>query len=243
MSDDARSPRFATTHWSLIRAAGADDAPATRAALAALCQTYWYPLYAYARRRGADAHTAEDQVQGFFAVVLEKAYLGTADRDRGRFRTFLLVAFRRHIGKLADHAATQKRGGDRDILALDFGHGEERYRREPSHVETAERIFERRWALTVLERTLDALREEARSAGREERFRALRPYLQGGAAAPSHAETAEALGLSVGSVKVAVHRLRARYRDRLRAEIRQTVDDPDTVDAEIQHLIAALGSG
>lgn len=234
------SPRFATTRWSMVRDVAGDDAPRSRAALAALCQMYWYPLYAYARRRGADAHTAQDHVQDFLTTLIEKGYVERVDPERGRFRTFLLVAFRRHLAKLRERAGAQKRGGDVEVLALDFERGEERYRLEPAHLETAERVFERRWALTILERALDALREEFRQAGREDRFDVLRVYLEGGTAAPSHEETAERLALTSGAVKVAVHRLRGQYRARLRHEIAQTVDDDADIDAEIRVLMSAL---
>lgn len=242
MTDASPPPnrRFATTNWSVVVAAGRTDTPVARAALASLCRTYWYPLYAYARRRGADAHTAQDQVQDFFATLLDKHWMGDVDRERGRFRTFLLVAFRRHVTKLDAATTAQKRGGGRAVLALDFDDGEQRYALEPAHLDTPERVFERRWALTLLDRALDAVRTEFRRAGRDARFDVLRAHLDGASGAPSHRETAERLGMTEGAVKVAVHRMRQQYRALLRAEIAQTVDDPSEVDEEIRHLLGAL---
>lgn len=236
----ARGARFATTNWSMIVAAGGADSKVARAALASLCGTYWYPLYAYARRRGADAHEAQDRVQEFFATLLDKGYVADADRERGRFRTFLLVAFRRHTAKEVEKERALRRGGGLSLLSLDFESGEQRYRLEPAHLETPERVYERRWALTQLDRTLAHLRRELRDAGREERFEVLRGHLDGVSGAPSHREAAERLGMSEGAVKVAVHRLRQRYRALLRDEIAQTVNDPAEVDDEIRHLLEAL---
>jgi RNA polymerase sigma factor (sigma-70 family) len=242
-SDDLLPPggaRFATTNWSMIVQAGAEESQATRAALSVLCQIYWYPLYAFCRRRGAGRHEAQDLVQGFFAQLLEKGFVAAADRERGRFRTFLLTTFRRHVSKVREHDTAQKRGGGRTVLSFDFEDGEGRYKLEPEDNRTPEAIFERRWALTLLARTLEALREQFRQAGREDRFEVLKEYLDGGGKPPSHREAGERLGLSEGAVKVSVHRLRKQYRALLRAEISQTVADPDAIDDEIRHLVQAL---
>lgn len=239
----AGSPRFATTRWSIVVAAGAGEDTAGRAALESLCRAYWYPLYAFERRGGTRAEDARDLVQGFFAELLEKDVLAQADRDRGRFRTFLIAAFRHFASKEREKARALKRGGGRAPLPLDFEDGESRYLREPADERTPERLFERRWALTLLEEALGRLREEHRVAGREDLFEALRGTL-GSAGGPeaSYAALGEGLGMSEGAVKVAVHRLRRRYRDVLRAAIAETVADPSEVDDEIRCLLGALAA-
>jgi RNA polymerase sigma factor (sigma-70 family) len=235
------SPRFATTRWSLVVAAGEAPEGEGRAALEALCGAYWYPLYAFERRRGAGAEEARDLVQGFFAALLEKGYLAQADRERGRFRTFLIAAFRHHASKERERERAQKRGGGRAPLSLDFADGEARYLREPVEERTPESLYERRWALSLLDGTLARLREEHRGGGREAWFEALRPHLVGDGGEP-HAALGERLGMSEGAVKVAVHRLRRRYREVLREAIAATVADPAEVDDEIRHLLGVLGS-
>jgi RNA polymerase sigma factor (sigma-70 family) len=235
----AGAARFATTRWSLVVAAGATGgSPEAREALETLCGACWFPLYAFARRTGAAREEAEDLVQGFFALLLEKGWLRQADRERGRFRTFLLAAFRHHAAHERDRGRAQKRGGGARLLSLDFAAGETRYLSEPAVDETPERLYERRWALALLDRALEGLR--ASYAGdRAAVFEALRPHLTGGEP-PSLAETGAAIGLSEGATKVALHRLRRRYRDVLRATIAETVADPGEVDDEIHHLLAAL---
>jgi RNA polymerase sigma-70 factor (ECF subfamily) len=235
VSDD-----FRTTRWSVVLAAGTPDAPGARAALETLCGAYWYPLYAYARRRGQDRESAADRVQSFFAELLEKNRVARANPDRGRFRAFLLVAFRRHLTREREHDRAQKRGGGRAPLPLDFETGERRYSREPGHDETPERLFDRRFALTLLERVLRAVRREMEAEGKGASFEALKPAIGGAGELPPYAELAARLGLSEGGVKSAVRRLRTRYRERLRAEIAETVSSPAEVDAEIAHLIDAL---
>jgi RNA polymerase sigma-70 factor (ECF subfamily) len=232
--------RFATTQWSVVVAAGNADAPDARRALESLCAAYWYPLYAFARRRGAGAHAAQDLVQGFFAVLLEKDYLAQVDRDRGRFRAFLKTAFAHYTAKEREKARAQKRGGDLLHLSLDFEQGEERYSLEPADATTPDAVFERRWALTMLDRVVARLKTEFSAAGKQELFTALLPFVAGGAPLPTHRDTAESLGMTEGAVKVAVHRLRKRYRTLLREAVADTVSDPADVDAELHHLIAAL---
>ena len=231
---------FAPTRWSVVAAARGRDTAGTREALETLCTAYWYPLYAWARRRGHTAADAEDLAQGFFTELLEKRWVEAADPERGRFRAFLLTAFKRHVGRVRAHDAAQKRGGDRTKLSIDFGEGERRYACEPFHDLTAERVFERRWALTVLERVLEGLRREAEEAGKGVSFQVLRGFLPGGTDPSPYAEVAEALDMTEGAVKVAIHRLRTRYRDRLRAEVAETVACPDDVDVELQALLEAL---
>ena len=232
--------RFATTQWSVVVAAAGADAPDARRALESLCAAYWYPLYAFARRRGAGAHEAQDLVQGFFAVLLEKDYLAQVDRDRGRFRAFLKTAFGHFTSKERERAKAQKRGGDLLHLSLDFQRGEERYSLEPADVTTPEAVFERRWALTMLDRVVGMLKTEFSAAGNQALFAALLPFVAGGAPLPAHRETADALGMTEGAVKVAVHRLRRRYRTLLRQAVADTVSDPADVDAELHHLIESL---
>src|SRR5262245_40912794 len=215
-SAHAGDPAFHTTHWSLIVAAGREGGERAQAALADLCQAYWYPLYAFLRRHGHSADDAADLTQEFFATLLEKGYLADADPQRGRFRTFLLTAVARFVGKQQEKAAAQKRGGGRRPFSLDFDAGESKYQREPAHDWTAERIFERRWALTLLDRTLAALRHEHETSGKLRLFEALKVFLTGEAGTPPLRQVAEDLAMSEGSVKVAVHRLRQKYREELR---------------------------
>ena len=220
-------------------AAGRGPASRSREALATLCESYWYPVYAFVRRLGHSAADAEDLTQAFFARLLEKDFVGAADPERGRFRSFLLASVKHFLANERDRETALKRGGGAAVVSLDDA--ERRYRREPSHGLTPERAFERRWALTLLERTLAALREEQERAGHAERFTRLKCFLTGEGGAPSHAEVAAELGMTEGAVKVAVHRLRRRYRELLRAEIAETIADPSAVDDELRELFVALG--
>jgi RNA polymerase sigma-70 factor (ECF subfamily) len=231
---------FATTRWSLIVAARGGDSPPARQALAELCRVYWYPLYAYIRRRGHGHDAAQDLTQDFFARLLEKNDLAAVDPARGRFRSFLLAACQHFLANRHDHDHALKRGGGRVILPIDFGDAERRYGNEPAHEQTPERLFERRWALALLDQVLNRLRGEYEAGGKGEVFARLKGHLTGGATA-SHAEAASALGISEGAFKVAVHRLRKRYRDLLREEIAQTLDDPAQTGDEIRALFVALG--
>ena len=231
---------FATTRWTLVAAATDPADPQAREALADLCRAYWFPVYAYVRRRGHDQHAAQDLTQGFFTRLLEKNDLTAADRTRGRFRSFLLGACRHFLANQHDHATARKRGGGRTHLPLDFDAAAGRYGREPAGADTPERAFDREWALGLLDRAVGELRAEYAGSGRERLFDSLKDALAGGADVP-HAEKARELGLTVGAVKVAVHRLRQRYRDRLRALIADTVAGPAEVDDEVRDLFAALG--
>jgi RNA polymerase sigma-70 factor (ECF subfamily) len=237
-----RSERFATTHWSLVLAAGKGASAEAQAALAALCQTYWYPLYAYVRRRGHRPDLAQDLTQEFFARLLEKHYLQRADPERGRFRSFLLTAFKRFLSRERARDQAKKRGGGVQLLALDFEVGESRYSLEPAHEATAEKIYEQRWALALLDQVFARLRRECDEAGKQKEFDRLKLYLTGEADTPSYREVAAELGMTEGAVKVAVHRLRRRYRQLVREEIAQTVAGPEEVDEELRHLRAALRS-
>jgi RNA polymerase sigma-70 factor (ECF subfamily) len=206
-----------------------------------LCDTYWYPLYAEARRRGINPEDARDRVQGFFARMLEKDGLAGADQTRGRFRSFLLAAFGHFLVNQWDRQQARKRGGGRRIISLDPAALESRYEREPTHLETPERIFDRRWALALLDRALERLREESEPAGKARLFEVLKPSLAG-ERATTYAELAATLGMTDGAVKTAVHRLRARCAALIRAEVAKTVADPAEIDDELAHLFAALES-
>ena len=233
---------FATTHWSLVLAAGKGASADAQKALAALCQTYWYPLYAYVRRQGRQPDDAQDLTQAFLAQLLEKHYLQSADPERGRFRSFLLTAFKRFLSKERNRERTKRRGGGRKLLTLDFEAGERQYNLEPAHEATAEKIYEQRWALTLLDRVFARLRDEFEQAGKQKEFNGLKVYLTGEAGTLSYQEAAAELGMTEGAVKVAVHRLRRRYRDLVREEIAQTVAGPEEVDEELRQLLVAVGS-
>jgi RNA polymerase sigma-70 factor (ECF subfamily) len=235
MTADGGPSRFATTRWSIVVAAGGPTGPDARAALETLCGTYWYPLYAYARRRGQKRAEAEDLVQGFFAELLDRGSVASADPQRGRFRAFLLTAFQRFAVNEHERGAALKRGGGARTLSIDFDDGESRFASEPSHDLTPEREFERRFALALLARVVEFVRaERAEDAD-------LLPYVGGSGDVRPYAEIAARRGTSEGAVKVAVHRLRARYRERLRAEIRETVAEDADVDDEIRHLLDVVG--
>jgi RNA polymerase sigma-70 factor (ECF subfamily) len=238
MSSAGAAP-FATTHWSLILKARGSS-PQSQAALGELCQRYWYPIYAFLRRRGSSPENASDLTQDFFATLLEKEYLDAADRQRGRFRTFLLVAVSRFASKQFERERAQKRGGGKRLLSLDVADGESRYQHEPADDWTAEKIFARRWALTILGGALARLRADHQANGRTRLFDELKVFLTGDSGAPSMREIGQRLGMTEGAVKVAVHRLRERYRQALREEIGQTVSDPADVEDELKALLAAL---
>ena len=247
MANEAQDPssagggRFTTTHWSLVlAAAGAEDAHG-REALAKLCQVYWYPLYAFVRRQGHDPHDAQDLTQEFFMRLLEKDYLGDVDRSKGKFRSFLLAALKHFLSKEWARAKTLKRGGGHTLVSLDTLSAEDRYRREPEDNATPERLFERRWALTLLDRVLTRLSEEYETTGKRAMFEQLQGCLTGDSDLLPYAELAARLGMTEGAVKVVVHRLRQRYRGVLREEIAQTVADPAEIDDEIRQLFSALG--
>jgi RNA polymerase sigma-70 factor (ECF subfamily) len=214
---------------------------AARRAMGELAHVYWFPLYAYLRRKGSTPPDADDLVQGFFARLLEKDALASVDRSKGKFRSFLLASLQNFLANEWDKSHALKRGGGRQILALDAMDAEARYAAEPADHLTPERVFERRWALAVLEQVLTRLRSEyaTRGRGQGEVFAALEPLLTGGQAAP-YARLAEQLGMTEGAVKVAGHRLRRRYRELLREEIAQTVSDPALVDEEIRQLLTSL---
>jgi RNA polymerase sigma-70 factor (ECF subfamily) len=234
VTDPSGPSSFATTRWSIVVAAGGPTGPDARAALETLCGTYWYPLYAYARRRGQSRPDAEDLVQGFFAELLDRGSVASADPTRGRFRAFLLTAFQRFAVNEHERGAAQKRGGRARTMSIDFDDGESRFTSEPSHDLTPEREFERRFALALLARVVDGVKRERPDDAD------LLPYVGGAGDVRPYAEIAARRGATEGAVKVAVHRLRARYRERLRAEIRETVAEDADVDDEIRHLLEVV---
>jgi RNA polymerase sigma-70 factor (ECF subfamily) len=232
---------FATTHWSLVLAARDRAEPGADDALASLCTLYWYPLYAYVRRRGHSADEAHDLTQEFFARLLEKDFLAAVDRSKGKFRSFLLAACNHFLANERDRARAKKRGGGRPLLSLDSADAEGRYRAEPAENLTPEKLFERRWALALLQQVMTRLRDEFEAKGKGRLFDHLRGFLVGEKGVGYHRAGRE-LGLSEGAVKVAVHRLRQRYRELLHEEIGRTVEGPDQVEEEVRELFAALGS-
>jgi RNA polymerase sigma-70 factor (ECF subfamily) len=230
--------QFPTTRWTLVVAAGDPHRKEARSALVALCENYWYPLYAYLRRRGYAADQAQDLTQDFFIRVLEGRYLDRADPEKGRFRSFLLTSLKFLVADEEDRQRAQKRGG-RAVVSLEFSSGEERYQREPAYDETPERIFERRWALAVLDRVVERLRNEFMQHGRREHFERLKVFLLGQSDAP-YGGLAREMNTSEGALKVAIHRLRKRYRELFRQEIADTVADPAEVESELRFLAGVL---
>jgi RNA polymerase sigma-70 factor (ECF subfamily) len=232
---------FPTTSWTLVVAAGDRHREDWRDALVRLCEQYWYPVYAYVRRRGHERAEAQDLTQEFFIGILEGRYLDRADPSRGRFRSFLLSSCKFFLSDEADRARAQKRGGGA-ILPFEVSSGEERYRFEPLDNETPERIFERGWAVLLLDRVVACLREEFIRHGEPRDFDRLKIFLLGQAEVP-YAELAHDLGATEGALKVAIHRLRKRYRVLFRNEIAGTVADPAEVDSEIRFLFSTLRAG
>ena len=234
--------RFQTTRWSLVVAAQGEDAQGARDALAAICEAYWYPLYAFVRRKGHNAEDALDLVQGFFERLLDRGDLASVERSKGRLRSFLMASCAHYLANRLDHDRACKRGGRHGIVSIDGANAEGRYLLEPSHELTAERLFDRRWATMLLGTVMDRLEREMDEAGKARQFAALRPALSGGAERGLLARAATELGISEEAARAAAHRLRKRFRALIREEILTTVDDPADVEAEIQALFGALGS-
>jgi RNA polymerase sigma-70 factor (ECF subfamily) len=233
--------RFATTSWTLVANAGRRGTAESRAALEELCRAYWFPLYAFLRRQGRSAEESQDLTQAFFARLLEKNALASADRERGRFRSFLLKSLQNFATNEWHKEQAARRGGGIRTLSLDFAAGESRCRLEAVDPLTPERHFERQWATTLLARVLERLESDCRAAGRGEQFAALKGFLAG-SATRTLSEVGEELGLSEDAAKQAVHRLRRKYRDLLRDEVARTVHSPDDVDDELRHLLECLGN-
>ncbi|HVV69996.1 MAG TPA: sigma-70 family RNA polymerase sigma factor [Verrucomicrobiae bacterium] len=220
--------------------AGDTQSPDSVRALESLCRAYWYPLYGYIRWRGHGAHEAEDLTQAFFAYLLEKKALGKVDPAKGKFRSFLLASLNNFLNNEWDKAQRLKRGGGAEIFSFDGVPAEERFLLEPTHGQSPERLFERRWAETVLKQVVANLAEEFRKAGQSERFEALRGFLMAGAREAPYEEVAARLGMTVTAVTAAVRRMRLRFRELFRAEIAHTVQKPEEVDDEIRYLLGAL---
>lgn len=235
-----RAPVFVTTHWSVVLTATGADTTQARVALEHLCRQYWYPIYHFVRRQGHSMHDAQDFTQEFFARLLEKKWIASADQSRGRFRSFLLMVLKRFLAVEWRRANAQKRAGDRHCLPLPLDTAETRYTREPADASTPEQAFEKQWALTLLETVLRELRAEYEHSGKGRFFETLKPCLMGSRESQPYAALAATLDMSEGAVKVAVHRLRERYRERLRAEIASTVASPADVDNEMRHLFRVL---
>jgi RNA polymerase sigma factor (sigma-70 family) len=231
--------RWVTTSWTQVLAARDAPTEASCLALEQLCQVYWYPLYVFVRRQGIDAEDARDVTQAYFAQLLEKGYLEDCDPERGRFRVFLMTSVRNFLSKEREKSRTWKRGGRTEIVPLDVD-PEGRYREEPADRLTPEAVFERRWALTLLERVLARLRQEHAAAGRAREFERLKPFLTGDEPQAPYREVARDLGISEAAVKTAVHRLRQRFGVALREAIAETVADPADVDDEVRHLLGVL---
>lgn len=236
-----KSPLFLSTRWSVVLAARERGAPEAARALGELCQTYWYPLYAAVRRAGYSPPDAEDMTQAFFERLLEKEWLVAADRTRGRFRSFLLTALKHFLANEWDKSRAAKRGGRVEIISIDAPGGEERLKRElEAPAEAWEPGFDRSWALALLDGVLGRLRREYEAAGKGEWFEQLKGSLGTNPSERPYARISRELGLSEGAARVAVHRMRQRYRQLLRDEIAQTVDTPEEIEDELRYLFAAL---
>lgn len=237
---DLRPAAFATTHWSVVLRAGQPDSLEAQAALGSLYEAYAYPLYAYLRCKGQPPESAQDFVQEIFLALLRKNQLATVSPEKGRFRSYLLASANHLLANEWTRVHRQKRGGNQQPLAWDALSVEERFQLEPADRLDPGKRFEQRWAFALLNRVFDRLRVEWAAGGRRENFEALQVYLSGDHDAPGYAEAGQRIGLSEGAARVAVHRLRQRYRDLLRAEIAQTVSDPDDIEEELRDLIRAL---
>ena len=231
---------FTTTHWSVVLAAGQHDSPQATEALETLCRTYWFPLYAYVRRRGYSPEDGQDLTQEFFARLLSTHSLSSVHQAKGRFRSFLLASLNHFLANEWDKACAIKRGGGQPLMSLDAA--ETRYQADPSEGMSADRIFERQWALTLLAQVAAHLGDDYHAARKGALFDALQIYLSGDKGLPPYRETADKLDLSLDALKKAVERLRQRYGELLRQEIAHTVSDPGEVDEEIRYLRTVLGA-
>ncbi len=244
MSNEPHNPelpgaaRFATTRWSIVNSAGHDSSADSRVALESLCQAYWFPLYAYVRRRVDNVEEANDLTQAFFERLLEKNYLAQANPERGLFRSFLITSFKHFLAKEWKKTRAQKRGGGRTVLSLDFQQGDSRISHEPTCDQTPDQIYERQWAMTLLARVVDRLRAEYKDAGKPELFEHLKDFIIGQYSEITYADVAEAVGSTEAAMKMTAHRMRRRYRELLREEIAEIVAKPEDIDEEIRNLFS-----
>ena len=234
------NPNFSTTNWSVVLAAAQSDPVAAGHALERLCGRYWYPVYAFVRQRGYDVHESQDLAQGFFHFLLERKGLQQVDRDRGRFRSFILTAMTNFLHNERDKRQTLKRGGRHLIVPLDGEFAESVYALESRNGESPEALFERRWAATLVKRVLDELQKEFAERGKSELFAGLQPFLTGEPAAADYEELGRRLDMNSDAVKVALHRARRRFGELLRSEVAHTVSEPEEIEAEIRHLLAGI---
>lgn len=233
---------FMTTRWSVVLAARGGTAVDSRAALEALCRAYWYPLYAFVRRQGHSPHDAEDLTQEFFARLLEKDYLKVVEREKGKFRTFLLVAIRRFLANEWDRSRAAKRGGGQVMVPIDTQIAETLYLAESASGGGADQLYDRRWALTLVDRAMAHLRGVYLRQGNEREFELLKQYLTAERGGIPYDDIAKQLDVNAGAARVAVHRLRKRFRETFRAEVAQTVSSSDECDEELKHVLTVLGS-
>ena len=242
MSQADASARFRTTSWTIVLACGDTESPEGGIALATLFQAYWYPLYAFLRRRGSNEQDAEDLVQSFYAFLQEKHTLARADQERGKFRTFLLSSLQNFLSQERGRQQAAKRGGGREMVFLDALEAQERYRLEPLDQQTPETVFETRWARTLLENALTGLRADFTARGKRRLFEGLQPFLTADVGEVSYQSAAETLGLPLSAVKTSIRRMRLDYRARLREEIGRTVNRPEEIDEELRYLRKVLAA-
>jgi RNA polymerase sigma factor (sigma-70 family) len=241
VNHEPRQGVFATTHWSVVlEAACQENSPKASDAIAQLCQTYWYPLYAYVRRKGYQPPDAQDLTQEFFARLLARNYLSGVNRQKGKFRSFLLGAFEHFLAKEWRRAQAQKRGGGQSLFSLDAVDAENRYLIEPAHELTPEKIFDWRWATTLLDQAMTRMREACQTEGKAALFEKTECLLSGDRSAQSYAQIAAALNMSEAALKMAVSRLKRRYGELVRAEIAQTVATPEEAAEELRYLLTVL---
>lgn len=238
----AAAGEFHTTCWNTVLLSAQSQAPASKAALAELCSVYWYPIYAFVRRQGYNPEQAKDLTQGFFLHLLERKALRRVSPFKGRFRSFLIASLRHYLLDEVDRARTIKRGGNVEFVSLDTESAEHRYQLEAADFLTADKIFDARWAMTLLDRAMSRAAQEYADRGKAVLFETLRPFLNPITrnAPPSYEEAAKSLQVSVATVKTFIHRLRRRYTSILREEVARTVSDPSTIDEEIHALCEAL---
>ena len=238
-----RAAAFATTHWSVVLAAGDPASPAAHAALETLCRTYWYPLYAYLRRTGYGPEDAEDLVQGFFLRLLRREILKSVQREGGRFRSFLLGTLKHYLSDEKERTGAQKRGGAHQLVSWDPAQAEQQFLREPVDIASPDRLFDRRWALILLEQAMNRLRQECVAAGNAERFAQLKGFVSGEKGELSYAEAAVRSSLTPSGVKSAIFRFRRRYHELIHEEVSQTVADPRETEEELRYLLELFSAG